>query len=70
MWRLPEKERRRVERHLQEASRSALALVTENKAQLVDLAEHLLRVREMSTRDIMTFSKHMTGEMPLGKASS
>jgi len=69
MWRLPQKERRRVERHLQEASRSALALVTEKKAQLVDLAEHLLHVREMSTRDIMTFAKRITGEMPCGKAS-
>lgn len=69
MWRLPENERRRVERHLQEASRSALALVTENKALVVELAEHLLRLREMSTRDIRTFAKHIAGEGTVDKAS-
>ncbi|WP_045685762.1 hypothetical protein [Roseovarius sp. BRH_c41] len=69
MWRLPEKERRRVERHLQDASSRALVVVTENKAQIVDLAEHLFRVREMSTRDIITFAKQITGEMTVGKAS-
>jgi ATP-dependent Zn protease len=69
IWRLPQKERRRVELHLQEASSSALALVTENKAQVVDLAKHLLRVREMSTRDIRTFAKHIAGERTVDKAS-
>lgn len=69
LWRLPKKERRRVERLLRDASSGALAIVTGYRAQIVSLAEHLLHVRELSTRDIMTFAKNITGEMPCGKAS-
>lgn len=55
IWSIPGYVRRRAEQHLMEAERNALALIKEHKAQLIALAKHLLRVREMTAHDLELF---------------
>ncbi|KGM87415.1 ATP-dependent Zn protease [Roseovarius mucosus DSM 17069] len=56
IWSVPGYVRRRAEQHLMEAKRNALALMKEHKAKLITLAKHLLRVRDMTARDVELFN--------------
>tara|TARA_R100000935_G_C2840039_1_gene170445 strand:- start:91 stop:2319 length:2229 start_codon:yes stop_codon:yes gene_type:complete len=56
IWSVPGYVRRRAEQHLMEAERNALALMKEHKAQLITLAKHLLRVRDMTAHDVELFN--------------
>lgn len=51
-WRVPEEVRQRVERHLLDAERTARSLVATRKADILALADRLLRDRDLNREDI------------------
>ncbi len=63
-WRVPEDVRHRVERHLLEAEKKALSIVATNKAHVMDLADRLMRARELDGRDIERFMQDADGKKP------
>ena len=62
VWRAPADVREKTERHLHEAQEKALEIVSARKEHILNLAEHLLRVREMNGRDIAAFTEDVFRE--------
>ncbi|MEB8389260.1 AAA family ATPase [Rhodobacteraceae bacterium KMM 6894] len=52
IWRVPEDVRCRVERHLLNAEKQALSIVSTNREHVINLGDQLLRARELNGQDI------------------